>query len=173
MEVKDYLPYADDSTAATPMSEENGAIILPFCNGVHRQYYHPQSETPTPTPDNPGGFSSLAFTRHSSYNSHPSRFSSYNSHDLLTGGMGGGVRGGNEVQQSPTTKQSQLIQRARNMYGGGSEHGSMDGRKLKQSGTDMDGVGQGSTSQHHMDTQGLELKGKFFRNPPFPDTRRN
>ncbi len=38
MDAQEHLPYADDSTAATPMSEENGAIILPFMgNGVHHQ----------------------------------------------------------------------------------------------------------------------------------------
>lgn len=38
IDAQEHLPYADDSTAATPMSEENGAIILPFCNGVHQPH---------------------------------------------------------------------------------------------------------------------------------------
>jgi len=33
MDAQEHLPYADDSTAATPMSEENGAIIVPIYNG--------------------------------------------------------------------------------------------------------------------------------------------
>ncbi len=42
MDAQEHLPYADDSTAATPMSEENGAIILPFCNGMHHHSNHHQ-----------------------------------------------------------------------------------------------------------------------------------
>lgn len=54
------MPYADDSNAVTPMSEENGAIVVPI-------YY-----------------ANLG-SRHSSYTSHASRIS-YTSHaDLLTG----------------------------------------------------------------------------------------
>ena len=34
MDAQEHLPYADDSTAATPMSEENGAIIVPIYNGT-------------------------------------------------------------------------------------------------------------------------------------------
>ncbi|XP_028027722.1 sodium channel protein para isoform X40 [Bombyx mandarina] len=57
----EHLPYADDSNAVTPMSEENGAIIIPV-------YY-----------------ANLG-SRHSSYTSHQSRLS-YTSHgDLLGGG---------------------------------------------------------------------------------------
>lgn len=51
-------------------------------------------------------------SRHSSYNSHASRLS-YTSHDILAGGrhLAHGPFG------QPVTKESQLIQRARNMYG--------------------------------------------------------
>lgn len=35
MDAQEHLPYADDSTAATPLwSEENGAIIVPFHHGM-------------------------------------------------------------------------------------------------------------------------------------------
>ncbi|XP_050735315.1 sodium channel protein para-like isoform X4 [Eriocheir sinensis] len=55
----EHLPYADDSNAVTPMSEENGAIIVPV-------------------------YTTLG-SRHNSYNSHTSRIS-YTSHgDLLNG----------------------------------------------------------------------------------------
>lgn len=57
---QEHLPYADDSNAVTPMSEENGAIVVPM-------YY-----------------ANLG-SRHSSYTSHASRLS-YTSHaDLLSG----------------------------------------------------------------------------------------
>ncbi|XP_050562487.1 sodium channel protein para isoform X34 [Spodoptera frugiperda] len=61
LDAQEHLPYADDSNAVTPMSEENGAIIIPV-------YY-----------------ANLG-SRHSSYTSHQSRLS-YTSHgDLLGGG---------------------------------------------------------------------------------------
>ncbi|KAL7745487.1 hypothetical protein ACLKA6_015487 [Drosophila palustris] len=60
-DAQQHLPYADDSNAVTPMSEENGAIIVPV-------YY--------------GNLGS----RHSSYTSHHSRIS-YTSHGDLLGGM--------------------------------------------------------------------------------------
>ncbi|KQS30169.1 uncharacterized protein Dere_GG19319, isoform V [Drosophila erecta] len=60
-DAQQHLPYADDSNAVTPMSEENGAIIVPV-------YY--------------GNLGS----RHSSYTSHQSRIS-YTSHGDLLGGM--------------------------------------------------------------------------------------
>lgn len=51
-------------------------------------------------------------SRHSSYNSHASRLS-YTSHDILAGGRyGHGLPFG-----QPITKESQLIQRAKNIYG--------------------------------------------------------
>ncbi|GAB6019017.1 hypothetical protein CHUAL_000648 [Chamberlinius hualienensis] len=53
LDAQEHLPYADDSTAVTPMSEENGAIIVPF-------------------------YTSIA-SRHNSYQSHASRIS-YSSH---------------------------------------------------------------------------------------------
>lgn len=61
LDAQEHLPYADDSNAVTPMSEENGAIIIPV-------YY-----------------TSLG-SRHSSYTSHASRLS-YNSHADLLGNM--------------------------------------------------------------------------------------
>ncbi|XP_031636806.1 sodium channel protein para isoform X42 [Contarinia nasturtii] len=59
LDAQEHLPYADDSNAVTPMSEENGAIIVPV-------YY-----------TNMG-------SRHSSYTSHQSRIS-YTSHGDLLG----------------------------------------------------------------------------------------
>ncbi|XP_011504558.1 PREDICTED: sodium channel protein para [Ceratosolen solmsi marchali] len=61
LDAQEHLPYADDSNAVTPMSEENGAIVVPV-------YY-----------------ASLG-SRHSSYTSHASRLS-YTSHGDLLGGM--------------------------------------------------------------------------------------
>lgn len=61
LDAQEHLPYADDSNAVTPMSEENGAIIVPV-------YY-----------------ANLG-SRHSSYTSHHSRIS-YTSHGDLLGGM--------------------------------------------------------------------------------------
>nr|QRG33296.1 paralytic [Schistocerca americana] len=58
---KEHLPYADDSNAVTPMSEENGAIVVPV-------YY-----------------ASIG-SRNSSYTSHASRVS-YTSHGDLLGGV--------------------------------------------------------------------------------------
>ncbi|MPC46990.1 Sodium channel protein para [Portunus trituberculatus] len=59
MDAMEHLPYADDSNAVTPMSEENGAIIVPV-------------------------YTTLG-SRHNSYTSHMSRVS-YTSHgDLLNG----------------------------------------------------------------------------------------
>ncbi|KAK0084025.1 hypothetical protein PV325_007766 [Microctonus aethiopoides] len=60
LDAQEHLPYADDSNAVTPMSEENGTIVVPV-------YY-----------------ANLG-SRHSSYTSHASRLS-YTSHgDLLSG----------------------------------------------------------------------------------------
>ncbi|KAL9871764.1 sodium channel protein para isoform X9 [Glossina fuscipes] len=68
-DAQQHLPYADDSNAVTPMSEENGAIIVPvyYCN---------------------------LGSRHSSYTSHQSRIS-YTSHGDLLGGMA--AMGGNAM----------------------------------------------------------------------------
>ncbi|KAK7790194.1 hypothetical protein R5R35_002964 [Gryllus longicercus] len=62
LDAQEHLPYADDSNAVTPMSEENGAIVVPV-------YY-----------------ASLG-SRHSSYTSHASRVS-YTSHGDLLGAGG-------------------------------------------------------------------------------------
>ncbi|XP_044765573.1 sodium channel protein para isoform X3 [Coccinella septempunctata] len=62
LDAQEHLPYADDSNAVTPMSEENGAMVVPL-------YY-----------TNLG-------SRHSSYTSHASRMS-YTSHGDLLGGFG-------------------------------------------------------------------------------------
>ncbi|XP_072152220.1 sodium channel protein para isoform X7 [Bemisia tabaci] len=62
LDAQEHLPYADDSNAVTPMSEENGAIVVPI-------YY-----------------ANLG-SRHSSYTSHTSRIT-YTSHaDLVTGAI--------------------------------------------------------------------------------------
>ncbi|XP_021933650.1 sodium channel protein para isoform X5 [Zootermopsis nevadensis] len=59
LDAQEHLPYADDSNAVTPMSEENGAIIVPvYCANLG--------------------------SRHSSYTSHTSRVS-YTSHGDLFG----------------------------------------------------------------------------------------
>ncbi|XP_050314713.1 sodium channel protein para isoform X9 [Anthonomus grandis grandis] len=63
LDAQEHLPYADDSNAVTPMSEENGAMVVPL-------YY-----------------ANLG-SRHSSYTSHASRMS-YTSHADLFGGFGG------------------------------------------------------------------------------------
>ncbi|XP_017797362.1 PREDICTED: sodium channel protein para isoform X1 [Habropoda laboriosa] len=61
LDAQEHLPYADDSNAVTPMSEENGTIVVPV-------YY-----------------ANLG-SRHSSYTSHASRHS-YTSHGDLIGGI--------------------------------------------------------------------------------------
>ncbi|XP_074595082.1 sodium voltage-gated channel paralytic isoform X1 [Brevipalpus obovatus] len=58
LEAQDFLPFADDSQAVTPMSEDNGAIIIPVTNKL--------------------------LSRHSSYTSHSSRIS-YTSHGDFCG----------------------------------------------------------------------------------------
>ncbi|XP_042144936.1 sodium channel protein para [Ixodes scapularis] len=87
-DAQEHLPYADDSNAVTPMSEDNGgAILLPM-------------------------YASLA-SRHSSYTSHSSRLS-YTSHgagDLFCRGAGAGGAAG------ALTKESQLRSRSRNLQG--------------------------------------------------------
>ncbi|OXA50295.1 Sodium channel protein para [Folsomia candida] len=69
LDAQQHLPFADDSTAATPMSEENGTIIVPFNQSWH-PHHHPHAQH--------FGY----ISRHSSYNSHCSRLS-YHSHDQL------------------------------------------------------------------------------------------
>lgn len=86
LDAQEHLPYADDSNAVTPMSEENGAIIVPV-------YY-----------------ANLG-SRHSSYTSHQSRIS-YTSHGDLLGGMTkesrlrGRSRGSHAIVQQPTSASS-------------------------------------------------------------------
>ncbi|XP_031337062.1 sodium channel protein para isoform X6 [Photinus pyralis] len=63
LDAQEHLPYADDSNAVTPMSEENGAMVVPM-------YY-----------------ANLG-SRHSSFTSHMSRMS-YTSHGDLLGGLSG------------------------------------------------------------------------------------
>ncbi|XP_015793193.1 sodium channel protein para-like isoform X2 [Tetranychus urticae] len=58
LDAQEHLPYADDSAAVTPMSEENGAIVIPVYTNLH--------------------------SRHSSYTSHSSRIS-YTSHGDIYG----------------------------------------------------------------------------------------
>jgi voltage-gated sodium channel type II alpha len=83
LDAQEHLPYADDSNAVTPMSEENGAIIVPV-------YY-----------------ANLG-SRHSSYTSHQSRIS-YTSHGDLLGGMTkesrlrGRSRNSHAIVQQPTS----------------------------------------------------------------------
>ncbi|XP_076332235.1 sodium channel protein para-like isoform X1 [Tachypleus tridentatus] len=61
MDAQEHLPYADDSNAVTPMSEENGAIVIPVFPNLN--------------------------SRHSSYTSHSSRLS-YTSHgDIFAKGL--------------------------------------------------------------------------------------
>ncbi|XP_044010866.1 sodium channel protein para isoform X12 [Aphidius gifuensis] len=66
LDAQEHLPYADDSNAVTPMSEDNGTIVMPV-------YY-----------------ANLG-SRHSSYTSHASRLS-YTSHVDLLSGIGNGSR---------------------------------------------------------------------------------
>lgn len=96
-DAQEHLPYADDSNAVTPMSEDNGAILLPM-------------------------YASLA-SRHSSYTSHSSRLS-YTSHggDVFCRGGGGGGSGAAGGPGLPgaaglLTKESQLRSRSRNLQG--------------------------------------------------------
>lgn len=87
LDAQEHLPYADDSNAVTPMSEENGAIIVPV-------YY-----------------ANLG-SRHSSYTSHQSRIS-YTSHGDLLGGptkearlRGRSSRNSHAILQQPTSASS-------------------------------------------------------------------
>lgn len=40
LDAQEHLPYADDSNAVTPMSEENGAIIIPVYYANLGNYTH-------------------------------------------------------------------------------------------------------------------------------------
>ncbi|KAH8304189.1 hypothetical protein KR059_003179 [Drosophila kikkawai] len=79
-DAQQHLPYADDSNAVTPMSEENGAIIVPVYYGTLGEKMKIVYKQTHPT--NPR----ITGSRHSSYTSHQSRIS-YTSHGDLLGGM--------------------------------------------------------------------------------------
>jgi len=84
LDAQEHLPYADDSNAVTPMSEENGTIVVPV-------YY-----------------ANLG-SRHSSYTSHASRLS-YTSHgDLAFSGIRGIDSIGKQI-----TKQEQILRNRNN-----------------------------------------------------------
>ncbi|KAL1421885.1 hypothetical protein MTO96_022598 [Rhipicephalus appendiculatus] len=89
-DAQEHLPYADDSNAVTPMSEDNGAILLPM-------------------------YASLA-SRHSSYTSHSSRLS-YTSHGGDVFCRGGAAAGAGPGAGGVLTKESQLRSRSRNLQG--------------------------------------------------------
>ncbi|KMQ96399.1 sodium channel protein para [Lasius niger] len=87
LDAQEHLPYADDSNAVTPMSEENGTIVVPV-------YY-----------------ANLG-SRHSSYTSHASRLS-YTSHgDLAFPGIRG--IGGIDSIGKQLTKQEQILRNRTN-----------------------------------------------------------
>ncbi|XP_066584602.1 sodium channel protein para isoform X5 [Prorops nasuta] len=85
LDAQEHLPYADDSNAVTPLSEENGTIVVPV-------YY-----------------ANLG-SRHSSYTSHASRLS-YTSHGDLLGGIAAAAAAA-AVAGKPITKESQLRSRS-------------------------------------------------------------
>ncbi|KYM97213.1 Sodium channel protein para [Cyphomyrmex costatus] len=84
LDAQEHLPYADDSNAVTPMSEENGTIVVPV-------YY-----------------ANLG-SRHSSYTSHASRLS-YTSHGDLAFA---GIRGIDNIGKQ-LTKQEQILRNRNN-----------------------------------------------------------
>ncbi|XP_011689749.1 PREDICTED: sodium channel protein para [Wasmannia auropunctata] len=84
LDAQEHLPYADDSNAVTPMSEENGTIVVPV-------YY-----------------ANLG-SRHSSYTSHASRLS-YTSHGDLAFP---GIRGIDTIGKQ-LTKQEQILRNRNN-----------------------------------------------------------
>lgn len=96
LDAQEHLPYADDSNAVTPMSEENGAMVVPM-------YYASLGIGIVPS------FSTILISqckkgsRHSSYTSHASRMS-YTSHGDLLGGLGGNGK--------EKTKERQLRERS-------------------------------------------------------------
>ncbi|KAL0271720.1 UNVERIFIED_CONTAM: hypothetical protein PYX00_008718 [Menopon gallinae] len=87
LDAQEHLPYADDSNAVTPMSEENGAMVVPI-------YY-----------------ANLG-SRHSSYTSHASRMS-YTSHCDLLGGLGGNGKARTKEGQLRDRDNSPLSTRGR------------------------------------------------------------
>jgi len=161
LDAQEHLPFADDSTAATPLwSEENGAIIV-----HHTTMHHHHSH---------GGFGYSS--RHSSYNSHASRLS-YNSHDLLArGGGGGGAYVGYGVGANATTKESQLKQRSKlcgdalERYYCGEDGGDAGGGNGNEA--DLEGQGKGKrrsgggeredlyavSHQFHAPSSGVDMK---------------
>ncbi|XP_071554604.1 sodium voltage-gated channel paralytic isoform X4 [Temnothorax nylanderi] len=84
LDAQEHLPYADDSNAVTPMSEENGTIVV-------------------------AGYYANLGSRHSSYTSHASRLS-YTSHgDLAFPGIRGIDSIGKQI-----TKQEQILRNRNN-----------------------------------------------------------
>lgn len=102
LDAQEHLPYADDSNAVTPMSEENGTILVPM--------YYGNLGSSTQDINTaylilfPFLFILKTGSRHSSYTSHQSRIS-YTSHGDLLGGLAG--IGGNVI-----TKESKLRNRS-------------------------------------------------------------
>uniref|UniRef100_T1GH96 Voltage-gated Na+ ion channel cytoplasmic domain-containing protein n=1 Tax=Megaselia scalaris TaxID=36166 RepID=T1GH96_MEGSC len=86
LDAQEHLPYADDSNAVTPMSEENGTILVPM--------YYGNLGSSTQDINTaylilfPFLFILKTGSRHSSYTSHQSRIS-YTSHGDLLGGLAG------------------------------------------------------------------------------------
>lgn len=97
LDAQEHLPYADDSNAVTPMSEENGAMVVPMYYANLGEIFEYLTVLWTD--------SSLPGSRHSSFTSHMSRMS-YTSHGDLLGGIGGNGK--------LMTKESQLRNRLKN-----------------------------------------------------------
>lgn len=86
LDAQEHLPYADDSNAVTPMSEENGAIIVPVYYGNLGSLFD-YCNIRFLTFSTCISLFKIKGSRHSSYTSHQSRIS-YTSHgDLLGGSM--------------------------------------------------------------------------------------
>ncbi|EFX81393.1 hypothetical protein DAPPUDRAFT_50150 [Daphnia pulex] len=79
LDAQEHLPYADDSAAVTPMSEDNGAIVVP-----------------------PYALNNLG-SRQASYTSHMSRMS-YNSHGDLLNGKPPAMSGGGKDYRSAANR---------------------------------------------------------------------
>jgi len=95
-DAQQHLPYADDSNAVTPMSEENGAIIIPV-------YYGNLGTRAIFISFLQFSENFITGSRHSSYTSHQSRIS-YTSHGDLLGGIA-------SIGVNPVTKESKLRNR--------------------------------------------------------------
>lgn len=92
LDAQEHLPYADDSNAVTPMSEENGAIIIPvyYANlGELPIFYSNNMDKGINPLSNLFKFKLFSGSRHSSYTSHHSRLS-YTSHGDLLGNLSKG-----------------------------------------------------------------------------------